>query len=63
MPGGCGTCDEVCEAVRKLDSAVEAQHLAEMMGSALKALLKKDDIKKTGEVRGGQPVYALGKES
>ena len=59
LAGGCGTCDEVCAAARKIDGTLEAQQLAELMGSALKALLKKEDIKKTGEKREGQPVYAL----
>eukprot|EP00966_Prymnesium_polylepis_P172308 3984504-Prymnesium_polylepis.1 len=59
LPGACGTCDEVCEAARKLESSIASGSLEELIGSALKALAKKDDIKKTGEKRGGQPVYAL----
>ncbi|KAL1523217.1 hypothetical protein AB1Y20_018169 [Prymnesium parvum] len=59
LPGGAGTCDEVCAAAQRFEPASDGAQMADGMAAALKALVKQETIKKTGEKRGGQPVYAL----
>ena len=42
-----------------IDSSIPSSALSQLMASALKTLVKKEEVKKTGKDRGGQPIYAL----
>lgn len=59
LPGRCGTCDEIRDAALKIRNSADGKLFAECMASALKVLLKKESIRKTGDTRNGLPVYAL----
>lgn len=60
LPGRCGTCAEICEAVCKLDGNIELNPaLLERMETVVKVLVKKQTAKKTGDKRDGKVVYAL----
>lgn len=56
LPGGCGTSDEVCSAAGKLGDEVPS---GTAVAAALKQLLKRKEVAKTGEKRAGQPEFKL----
>ena len=58
LPGGSGTCDEVCSAARKLDDAIKGS-LSERVAAALKQLVKRKEAAKTGEKRGGAKMRSI----